>query len=86
MVDFYIYDVYKEMMLYDICEVCKLPYEGSVEEPCPSDVENFIDEVTVGERRRVSEARVASLHFSCFVLLLIICWEMFNWSWGEWRP
>ena len=86
MVDFYLYDEYKEMTLYDFCEVCKLPYEGSVEEPRPSDVEDFIDEVTVGERRRVSEARVASLHFSCFALLLIICWEMFNWSRGEWRP
>src|SRR5215216_4206220 len=51
------------MMLYDFCEVCKLPYEGSVEEPRPSDVEYFIFEVTIGERRRVSEARVASLHF-----------------------
>ena len=63
MVDFYLYDEYKEMTLYDFCEVCKLPYEGSVEEPHPSDVEDFINEVTVGERRRVSEARVASLHF-----------------------
>ena len=74
------------MMLYDFCEVCILPYEGSVEEPRPRDVEDFIDEVTIGEWRRVSEARVASLHFSCFALLLIICWEMFNWLRGGWRP
>ena len=63
MVDFYLYDEYKEMMLYEFCEVCKLPYEGSVEEPRPSDVEDFIYEVTLVERRRVSEARVASLNF-----------------------
>ena len=63
MVDFYLYDEYKEMALYDFYEVCKLPYEGSVEEPRPSDVEDFINEVTVGERRRVSKAIVASLHF-----------------------
>ena len=50
-------------MLYDFYEVCKLPYEGSVEEPRPRDVEDFIYEVTMGERRKVSEARVASLHF-----------------------
>ena len=56
MVDFYLYDEYKEMTLYDFCEVCKLPYEGSIEEPRPNDVEDFINEVTVGERRRVSEA------------------------------
>ena len=48
------------MAVYDFCEVCKLPYEGSVEEPRPRDVEDFIDEVTIGERRKVSEARVAS--------------------------
>ena len=68
------------MTLYDFCEVYKLPYEGSVDKPRPRDVEDFIDEVTIGERRKVSEARVANLHFSCFALLLIICWEMFNWS------
>ena len=74
MVDFYLYDEYNEMMLYDFCEVCKFPYEGSVEEPRPSDVKDFINEVTTGERGKVSEARVSSLHFSCFALLLIICW------------
>jgi hypothetical protein len=63
MIEFNLYDVPKEMTLYDFCNVCKLPYEGSVEEPHPSDVEEFINEVTVGERRKVSEARVASLHF-----------------------
>ena len=63
MAEFHLYDEHKEMMLYDFCEVCKLPYEGSVDEPCPQDVEDFIDEVTVGERRKVSEARVSSLHF-----------------------
>ena len=41
------------MTLYVFCEVCKLPYEGSVEEPRPRDVEDFIAEVTVGERRMV---------------------------------
>lgn len=63
MVDFYLYDEYKEMTLYDFCVVCKLPYEGSVEEPRPSDVEGFIAEITVGETRGVSGARVASIHF-----------------------
>ena len=86
MVEFHLYDEHKEMTLYDFCEVCKLPYEGSVSELCPRDVEDFIDEVTVGEERGVSKERVASLRFSYFTLLLIICWEMFNWSWGEWRP
>ena len=38
MVDFYLYDEYKEMTLYDFCEVCKLPYECRVEEPRPGDM------------------------------------------------
>ncbi len=48
-VEFHLYDEHKEMTLYDFCEVCKLPYEGSVDEPRPRDVEDFIDEVTIGE-------------------------------------
>ena len=48
--------------------------------------EDFIAKITVGEERGVSEVRVASLHFSHFALLLIICREMFDWLWGEWRP
>ena len=86
MVEFHLYDEHKEMTLYDFCEVCKLPFEGSVDEPRPRSVEDFIDEVTVGEGRGVSEARVVSLHFSCFTLVFIICWVMFNWSRGDWRP
>src|SRR3989337_828920 len=63
MVEFHLYDVPKKMTLYDFCDVCKLSYEGSVSEPRPRDVEDFIVEITVGEERGVSEARVASLHF-----------------------
>ena len=47
-VDFYLYDEYKEMPLYDFCEVCKLPFAGSVEELHPSDVGYFINEIAVG--------------------------------------
>ena len=60
---FHLYDEHKEMTLYDFCEVCKLPYDGSIEKPRPGDVEDFIDEVTVGDGRKVLEAGVASLHF-----------------------
>ena len=63
MVEFHLYDEHKEMMLSDFCEVCKLPFEGGVEEPRPRDVEDFIDEVIVGERRKVSKARASSVHF-----------------------
>jgi hypothetical protein len=84
MVEFNLYDVPKEMTLYDFCNVCKIAYEGIHSGPCPRDMKYFISETTVGEERGVSEARVASLHFSCFTLLCIICWEMFDRSVGEW--
>ena len=46
--DFYLYDEYKEISLYDFCGVCKLPFEGSIEEPHRNDVEGFIDMIDVG--------------------------------------
>ena len=57
------YDEFKEMSLYDFCVVCKLPFEGSVEEPHTSDVAEFIDEIAVGEKRKVSDERTTSIHF-----------------------
>ena len=80
MVEFHLYDVPKRMTFYDFCDVCKLPYEGCVSEPRPRDVEDIIAETTMREER------VASFEFSCLTLLFIICREMFDWSWGEWRP
>ena len=47
----------------NFCEVCKLPFEGSVEELHPSDVDGFIDTITVGETRKVSDGRTTSIHF-----------------------
>ena len=41
-VDFYLYYEYKEMSLYEFCEVCKLPFTGSVEEPHRNDVEGYL--------------------------------------------
>ena len=42
---------------------CKLPFEGSIEEPHHNDVEGFIDMIVVGETRKVSDARITSIHF-----------------------
>ena len=61
--DFYLYDEYKEMSLYDFCGVCKLPFDGSIEEPHRNDVEGFIDMIAVGETRKVSDARITGIHF-----------------------
>ena len=60
---FHLYDEVKEMSLYDFCGVCKIPFAGSIEEPHRSDVDGFIDMIAVGETRKVSNARVSSIHF-----------------------
>ena len=73
MVEFHLYDVAREMSLYEFFMVCKIPLGGSLEEPHRKDVDGFIDTITVGETRKVSEARITSIHFSCFTLLRNIC-------------
>ena len=71
MVEFYLYDEYKEMSLYDFCEDCKLPFEGSLEEPRPCDVGDFINEITVWERIKVLDA--TSIHFlSCAIIQYLL--------------
>ena len=62
-VEFHLYDVVKKMSLYEFCRVCKIPFEGSLEEPHRKDVDGFIDTITVGETRKVSDARITSIHF-----------------------
>ena len=37
--------------------------EGSLEEPHRKDVDEFIDTITVRETRKVSDARITSIHF-----------------------
>ena len=36
---------------------------GGIEEPHHSDVDGFIDNIAIGETRKVSDARITSLHF-----------------------
>ena len=43
--------------------VCLIPFEGSIEEPHRDDVDGFIDTIVVGETRKVSDARITSIHF-----------------------
>ena len=51
------------MSLYDFCRVCLVPFEGKTEEPHREDVDGFIDTITLGETRKVSDARITSIHF-----------------------
>ena len=61
--EFHLYDEVKEMSLHDFCRVCEIPFVGSIEEPHRSDVDAFIDRIVVGETRKVSDARITSIHF-----------------------
>ena len=61
--EFHLYDEVKEMSLLDFCRVCKIPFEGSIVEPHRSDVDGFIDRIDVGETRKISDARITSIHF-----------------------
>ena len=56
MVEFHLYDEHKEMSLYDFCRICLVPFEGKIEEPHHDDVAGFIDNITIGETRKVSDA------------------------------
>ena len=51
------------MSLYDFCRFCRIPFEGSIEEPHRNDVEGFIGMIAVGETRKVFDARITSIHF-----------------------
>ena len=62
-VEFHLYDVVKKMPLDEFCKVCKIPFEGTLDEPHRKDVDGFIGTITVGETRKVSDARITSIHF-----------------------
>ena len=51
------------MSLHDFCAVCRIPFEGSLDEPHRKDVDGFIDTIAVWESKKGSEARISSIHF-----------------------
>ena len=85
-VSFHLYDEAKEMSLRNFCAACRIPFEGSLDEPHHKDVDGFIDTITVGESRKGSDVRITSIHFSCFTLFCIICQSLFNWLRKLWKP
>ena len=51
-VEFHLYDVVKKMPLDEFCKICKIPFEGSLDEPHRKDVDGFIDTIIVGKPGR----------------------------------
>ena len=62
-VEFHLYDVVKKMPLYEFCVVCNIPPNGILEEPPRKELEPFINLISMGETRKVSDARITSIHF-----------------------
>ena len=51
------------MPLRNFCAVCRIPFEGSLDEPHHKDVDGFVNTITVEEPRKGSDARITSIHF-----------------------
>ena len=51
------------MYLCHFCAVCRIPYEGELEEPHRKDVAGFVNIIAVEEPKKGSEAKVSSIHF-----------------------
>ena len=68
-VAFHLYDVAREMSLRDFCAVCRIPFEGSLEEPHRKYVDGFIDTITVGESRKVSMQELLAYIFLFYATL-----------------
>ena len=51
------------MSLRNFCAVCKIPFEGKLDEPNREDVDGFVNTITVGDPKKGSDARISSIHF-----------------------
>ena len=48
-VSFHLYDEFREMSLCDFCAVCRIPFQGKLDEPLPRDVDGFVNTIIVGD-------------------------------------
>jgi len=62
-VSFNLYDHSFTMPLEMFSEACKLPYEGSLDEPTKAEYESFLVNLCFGEDRGVTQGRINSIHF-----------------------
>ena len=56
-VSFHLYDESKEMSLRNFCAACRIPFEGSLDEPRRKDVDGFVNTIAVEEPKKGSEAK-----------------------------
>ena len=63
LVSFHLYDEFREMSLRNFCAVCRISFEGSLDEPHHKDVDGFVDTITIGESKKGCDARITSIHF-----------------------
>jgi len=56
------------MPLEELCDACKIPYWGSLDEPQKSDYEMFLNSLCNGEDRGVTQAGIKNIQFPsiCF--------------------
>ena len=60
------FDLYAEnhqIPLTEFCDICMIPYDGSLAEPRMAGFEDFYRTLTVGDERGVSATTAASIHF-----------------------
>ena len=51
------------MSLHNFCAVCRIPFEGKLDEPHRKDVDGFVNTIAVEEPKKGSEAKISSIHF-----------------------
>ena len=66
-VSFHLYDEFREMSLCNFCAVCRITFEGKLEEPHRKDVDGFVNTITVEDPKKGSDT------FSYFMLHCHIC-------------
>ena len=52
--------------------VCRIPYEGELDEPHRDDVGGFVNTIVVEEPKKGSEGRSLAYTFPCYVILLYL--------------
>ena len=68
-VSFHLYDEFREMSLRDFCMVCRIPYEGELEEPHREDVGGFVNTIVVEEPKKGSGQKSLAYTFLFYATL-----------------